>query len=152
MSRELDLFGPSTLTYRVTSRDLEVEDLFVEVMVLKFVGDYQVGSRGNPDADFMVAILGAALSRLGPDAVVFDLTELAYQWGNSLLRIFDCLDRWDSEDPIGCAIAGGPGSLAGLESLLTPAGSSRPALLQEDLESAVQHALPGAIERARKIG
>src|ERR1700747_1694426 len=59
-----------------------------KALVLKFSGVYGIGSEGNGDADFMLAITRAATSVWHCHAVVFDLRELAYEWGDSFWRIF----------------------------------------------------------------
>jgi hypothetical protein len=57
-------------------------------LVLKFSGVYGVGSAGNNDADFMRVITRAARSAWRSDAVVFDLRDLAYEWGDSTWGVF----------------------------------------------------------------
>jgi hypothetical protein len=57
-------------------------------LVLKFSGVYGVGSEGNGDAHFMRVITRAALSAWDSHAVVFDLRELSYEWGDSIWGVF----------------------------------------------------------------
>src|SRR5262245_54238114 len=57
-------------------------------IVLKFSGVYGIGSAGNGDADFMRVITQAALSAWHSHAVVFDLRELTYEWGNGIWAVF----------------------------------------------------------------
>src|SRR5262249_16298306 len=57
-------------------------------LVLKFSGAYRQGSAGNGDATLMRVITQAALSAWDPDAVVFDLRELDYKWGNGIWSVF----------------------------------------------------------------
>jgi hypothetical protein len=49
---------------------------------------YGVGPAGNGDADFMRVVTRAALSAWHSHAVVFDLRELAYEWGNAIWAVF----------------------------------------------------------------
>jgi hypothetical protein len=57
-------------------------------LVLKFSGVYGIGSEGNGDAAFMRMITRATTSAWQPDAVVFDLRELAYEWGDAIWGVF----------------------------------------------------------------
>jgi hypothetical protein len=57
-------------------------------LVLRFSGVYGVGSAGNGDAGFMRVITQAALSAWHSHAVVFDLRELSYEWGDSIWGVF----------------------------------------------------------------
>jgi hypothetical protein len=57
-------------------------------LVLRFAGTYGVGSAGNGDADFMRVITFASTSAWHCHAVVFDLRELVYEWGNPIWGVF----------------------------------------------------------------
>ena len=57
-------------------------------LVLKFSGVYGVGSAGNDDAALMRIITHAATSTWLSQAAVFDLRELAYEWGDSIWKVF----------------------------------------------------------------
>jgi hypothetical protein len=57
-------------------------------LVLRFAGTYGVGSAGNGDGDFMRVITRAATSAWHCHAVVYDLRELAYEWGDSIWGVF----------------------------------------------------------------
>jgi len=59
------------------------------VLVLKFSGTYGHGSEGNPDADYIHAITAGACALEFPDAVVFDLSAMAYEWGERIASVFD---------------------------------------------------------------
>lgn len=58
-------------------------------MILKFIGCYGFGSSGNPDAAFMSAIGKAALEAWSPDGLIIDLSDLHYEWGDQLERVFN---------------------------------------------------------------
>lgn len=77
----------SKLQYRVFIGALEGKHKHA-VLVLKFSGTYGIGSAGRGDANFMQAITEAALTAWTCDAVVFDLRELAYEWGNDIWALF----------------------------------------------------------------
>lgn len=58
------------------------------ILVLKFSGAYGIGSEGNCDATLMQAITNAALSTWYSHAIVFDLREMRYEWGDAIWRVF----------------------------------------------------------------
>src|SRR5579862_5459896 len=57
-------------------------------LVLKFSGDYGIGTAGNGDAAYMRIVTRAAVSAWPCDAVVFDLRDMTYWWGNSIWGLF----------------------------------------------------------------
>lgn len=61
-----------------------------KALVLEFAGKYGVGSLGNDDAAYIEATKSAWLSVLRVDAIVFDLRQMEYEWGNSIWNAF----RW----------------------------------------------------------
>jgi hypothetical protein len=77
----------SRLQYRIFTCALG-GDRNRSALVLNFSGVYGVGSAGNGDAAFMRIITQAALSSWDSDAVVFDLRELAYEWGDAIWGVF----------------------------------------------------------------
>jgi hypothetical protein len=148
--RELELFPESGLTCRLSERTLDDDDGFAQVLILKFAGSYRRGSAGTPDAEYMVAMLGAALARFSPDAVVFDFMELEYEGGNSLLGVLMVLEQWAAPDPPRLVIAAGPASLPALRSLVTPVGAEPPAWLLASRDAAIEFGLKLASERSRR--
>lgn len=77
----------SRLQYRIFRCDLGGKH-HPTALVLRFSGVYGVGSAGNGDANFMRVITRAALEAWHCHAVVFDLRELAYEWGNAIWAVF----------------------------------------------------------------
>jgi hypothetical protein len=76
------------------------------ILLLKFVGEYRIGSDGQPDALYMQAMTAACLEIWYCDAVIFDFTELSYEWGNDLANtIVFPLDRKGKEFPA-CIVPG----------------------------------------------
>lgn len=57
------------------------------ILVVKFIGDYRPGCQGMPDALLMQGITQAALTMWGPDAVVLDLRQLTYTWGDNMEEV-----------------------------------------------------------------
>jgi hypothetical protein len=64
-------------------------DLHDRILIVSFRGEYRWGSQGNPDAQYMRAVIAGALVAWHCNGVVLDLRELTYQWGNSLLHVFE---------------------------------------------------------------
>ena len=67
------------------------------ILIAQFSGKYGVGSLGNPDTDFMVALLEASLIAWQPKKVIIDLSKLGYYWGNGMLTIVERPYHWTSE-------------------------------------------------------
>lgn len=59
-----------------------------KVLIIKYIGYYRPGSEGNPDATYMYALANFAESLYNPEAIILDLTELAYEYGDRLGSIF----------------------------------------------------------------
>lgn len=57
------------------------------VLVLAFSGKYGIGSEGNGDAAYMIGVRRAAIAAWEGDALVYDLRELSYEWGNAILDL-----------------------------------------------------------------
>jgi len=60
-----------------------------DVLVIRFEGTYRIGSEGNPDAAFMVAIGNAGVYAFNPDAIITDLSALTYEWGDEMAGVMD---------------------------------------------------------------
>lgn len=58
------------------------------VLVMSCNGSFGIGSAGNADATFLVAMGKAGLEAFGPDGIVLDLRELSYEWGDMLDAVF----------------------------------------------------------------
>ena len=59
-----------------------------EVLIMKVIGTYRGGSKGNPDAAFMRGMLDTAIDLWDPQTVILDLTELAYVSGDAIESVF----------------------------------------------------------------
>jgi hypothetical protein len=57
------------------------------VLIVRFAGEYGVGSAGNGDAAFMSAMVAAGLDAWPPAGVVLDLRELSYEWGDMMSQV-----------------------------------------------------------------
>ena len=58
------------------------------VLVMGCSGAYGVGSAGNPDATFLMAMGKAGIEAFGPHGMILDLSELTYEWGDMLEAVF----------------------------------------------------------------
>jgi len=136
---------PTTVTLNGAREGIfEVGPSFCQVLEVKFGGEYREGSLGNPDADAMVRHLAVLLVRTQPDVVLLDLSALRYTWGNRLLSLFELIDRFDTDHPLGVTVLGGPDSAPALRSLgLTT---------HEDSAAALDDAMRQAVRRAVDIG
>lgn len=91
------------------------------VLVVGFTGIYRDGSAGAPDARRMSAHIAAGLATWPADAVVLDLSELAYRWGDGVIAVSEVAERGgDALLPRPIAMVTGPASHGGLASLCTP--------------------------------
>jgi hypothetical protein len=107
------------------------------VLVLAFAGRTRDGSQGTPDALRMLADATAALVAWPSGALVFDLRELSYRWGNDLSEVL-------SIEPTAVrSIVTGPGCHAAVASLV---GGAVPVL--GDLSAAIHAVAAAARERA----
>lgn len=85
--RELALGDLSALRARTYLCEFEC-DRGPTALVLEFAGKYGSGSEENCDADFMDAVKSTWLSILDVDAIVYDLRQMEYEWGNSIWNVF----------------------------------------------------------------
>ncbi len=53
-------------------------------IVVQYVGSYPPGSEGNDLAHGMVEFLKKAIAEAKPEAVILDLTQLDYTWGDAI--------------------------------------------------------------------
>ena len=59
------------------------------VLVAKFSGVSGYGCANNGDAKYMSAMTTAAIFMWSPSAVLFDLRELQYEWGDMMAELLD---------------------------------------------------------------
>jgi hypothetical protein len=113
-------------------------------LVLAFSGTYQVGSEGNGDAAYMIGVRRAAMATWDTDALVYDLRELKYEWGNAIWSLF----RGSFGD---VDLRGTPSALVVSdlcrEGFSSCSGSVPP--MFDDLDSALQHVEKEAEERLK---
>lgn len=77
----------SEIKYEVhMGRSIEVN--YLNIMILKFFGEYGFGSAGNSDAKYMRAMGEAVLEAWNPGGLILDLSDLSYEWGDQLEDVF----------------------------------------------------------------
>src|SRR5476651_2533422 len=81
---QVSLGDLSKISY--TYREVPAVDGMVSpALIVQCCGTYGVGSPGNGDASFMTAIASAALKAWWPNALIFDMRELDYMWGDRMV-------------------------------------------------------------------
>ena len=75
------------------------DGLFPDLLVVSFSGDYPDGSRGNTHGHYIATSTIHGLAAFGAWCVILDFRELSYQWGNTLLSVFDEIARYMQGDP-----------------------------------------------------
>lgn len=96
---------------------------FLEVLVIRYSGEYPIGSRGNADAIYMHAMAKAAVAAFEPFGVVHDFSELRYEWGDMLEMVFGV---GPESEPSPVAIVVGPGCEEAIRTLCHGVQSSEP--------------------------
>jgi hypothetical protein len=84
--QERHLSDLSTLRCRMYACSLIEGQDHPEAIIIAFEGEYGYASAGNGDADFMAAMTHAALAAWSPSALIFDLREMTYEWGDAIVR------------------------------------------------------------------
>lgn len=83
-------FKPSKIEFSASVYELGNVGDELEAVVIKFRGSYGDGSAGNGDAAYMIAIRDYIIACVLPCALIFDLRELDYEWGNTIWNMFRC--------------------------------------------------------------
>lgn len=91
----------------------------LEAIVVAFYGEYGFGSAGNGDAMFMTAIIKAALAAWEPQALVIDLHQMTYEWGDLMIKAIAAGEDRYIDAPLPTAIVMSDRNREGLISLLT---------------------------------
>jgi hypothetical protein len=58
------------------------------VVVIRMAGHYPDGSEGNPFAAELQARVEQIMDEISPGGVIFDMSDLEYEWGDALAGIF----------------------------------------------------------------
>ena len=99
---------------------------------LAFSGDHGWGAAGRWDARLIDAVMKETIERHAPQALILDLRELDYRWGDDIARIMEPRN-------IPVAIVVSPRCAAGLESLADALGLEAFNVLFASPEAARRH-------------
>lgn len=120
------------------------------ILVVRFVGTCGIGSGSNDDADFMRAVVVAALDVWWAAGLVLDLRELAYEWGDQMTGVLCGGDRFCGVPSLPTTVAVSDLCREGLTSLVgQEIGDDPKRWLFEDLEAAVAE-LEAQIQASRQ--
>ena len=109
------------------------------ILVVSFTGICGIGSDGNDDAEFMRAIVVAALDAWTPSGLVLDLRQLSYEWGDLMTGVLCGGDRCCAVPMLPAAVLVSDLCREGLTSLVEREMGGVPAQwLFDDLEIAVR--------------
>lgn len=81
-------FVPSSLTVKIYQ--VENED----VLIVRFDGEYPSGSQGNQHGKFINEQTLYAIHVFDPSCLIIDFRQLSYQWGNTLLGMFQDISQF----------------------------------------------------------
>jgi hypothetical protein len=101
------------------------------LLVIRYHGVYRIGCNGNSDATYMAAIGRAAIEVFQPAAIVIDLSDLSYQWGDMLDTVWN-IGRdpvWNTQLP--CAVVIGDKCRAAIGTLIFGEASTTDACEEE---------------------
>jgi len=77
---------------------------YADILVVSFRGKYRPGSAGTPDARFMLAMAEAGIAAFDPLALILDLRDLEYEWGDDLDLLFGAGSSRDSTFPVATVV------------------------------------------------
>src|SRR6266478_3737419 len=93
------------------------------ILVARFAGNYRSGHHGAPDARFIQGITQTALGVWCPAALILDLRELAYTWGDEMEEVLGTR----GEIKVPAAIVGSALCLPAIGTLIHGINSTKPA-------------------------
>jgi hypothetical protein len=106
------------------------------ILVAKFAGHYRPGHRGAPDAYFIQGITRTALGVWSPAALILDLRELSYTWGDEM----DYVLSVGAEGDLPTAIVGSGLCLPAIGTLIHGINSTIPATNAENIFENIEEA------------
>ncbi|MCR9201771.1 MAG: hypothetical protein NXI04_24255 [Planctomycetaceae bacterium] len=122
------------------------------VLVTAFRGTYPNGSRGNAHGHFISNSTVHGLAAFDPWCLILDFREMTYEWGNTLLSVFDNVNRFmdekddESEVPFPIVVVTSQKCETAFLSLVTRSGNSPPDWHFNDLDRAIEYAVKQARE------
>lgn len=142
--KQLDITDPAGIdvTYSEVEEPADDDD-FPLLLCVAFHGVYPDGSKGNDHGEFIARSTLTGLTHFEPWGLILDLRELEYRWGNTLLKVFDYVARFERPDPgepsFPIVVVTSDKCRDAFLSLVTPTGSTAPAWHFEDMEAAIEH-------------
>jgi hypothetical protein len=124
-------FKPSKIEFAATVYELGGVGDELEAVAIKFMGSHGYGSAGNGDAEYMIAIRDYIVACVLPSALIFDLRQLEYEWGNTIWKMFRC------DEPFATIVSE---RCKGFQTC----GVAKP--MFEDVETALEYLRPRAIQ------
>ncbi len=116
---KLNEFSRVGITFHVAPAALKSHPRILRVC---FAGEYGHGAGGNDDACYMEAMSRAGVDIFNPDGIIFDFSDLRYEWGDMLSRVFDVAFAWFSNEAPPFALVLGEGCEPAIRSLLLDDG------------------------------
>lgn len=133
--RNVNFDGFNHLRYEF-SLETTGKNPFWYTLIAKWVGTYREGSLGNPDAYYMRGLTKTALGVWQSAALILDLTELEYKWGDLLEMVFDV----GEEEQKTTAIVVGLTCKPAISTLIWGVNSNRSATEHENIFDSVEEA------------
>ncbi|TMM29550.1 hypothetical protein FDT66_10550 [Polaribacter aestuariivivens] len=130
-STEKNLNRPNNISSKFFLSETKIPEE-VDVLTVSFFGNYPQGSSGSDTAKYISKQIISGFINFDPDAIILDFRALTYNWGNSLLRIFQDISQFkdcgntEEEPNFPVLILVSEKSKAGITSLLTPSNSEKP--------------------------
>jgi hypothetical protein len=114
----------------------------MDVLVVRFTGVSGFGCANNGDANYMAAMIHAGIVAWDPCAILLDLREMAYQWGDMMVNpLCAGFRHYADGSDLPLAVVVSDLNRQGLTSLVTDEMHDvHPAsILFETLEAAIEH-------------
>lgn len=102
---------------------------FFYTLIAKFKGTYRPGSAGAPDAAFICGIARTAVMMWHPAALILDLRDLSYTWGDEMDWVLDA----GADSGVPTAVVGSNACLPAIGTLIHGINSTRPATAAENI-------------------
>ena len=118
-----------------------------KILVASVGGEYPEGSRGNAHGAYIATMSLYGIHALDADCLILDLRGLAYQWGNTLLKVFQDVAQFKdaeaepNEPRFPVVAVTSEKCRAAFLSLVTPANQAPPEWHFDDMDLAVEYSL-----------
>ncbi|MEO9572206.1 MAG: hypothetical protein ABJH82_00445 [Polaribacter sp.] len=119
----------------------------IDVLIASFKGIYPEGSLGKNHATYISKKVISGLIDFDPEVIILDFRELTYNWGNSILSVFQEIkafkdgENLPEEPAFPILVLVSERSKNGIISLLTPATSNTiPNYIFEDINKVIKEA------------